>query len=247
MGSIDRYLEVKGLEKSYQDSIVFTDLSFSLGKGECLSLLGPSGHGKSTLLKCIAGLEMADQGQIIVRGVDRSRQPTEKRKIVYLHQRALLFPHMNVEENIAFGLKARKIDKDVLKEKVDRWLSMTGLSSHKNKYPHQLSGGQQQRVAMARALIIEPDLVLLDEPFHALDQMLKQELYEEMTALFKDLDITSVLVTHDVREALILGTKFAWLENTVFKLFTDKRSFIEDPSTGVRELLAFWKKLEDED
>lgn len=247
MGSVDLFLNVKGLEKSYQDSIVFKELSFSLGKGECLSLLGPSGHGKSTLLKCIAGLEMADQGQIIVRGVDRSRQPTEKRKIVYLHQRALLFPHMNVEENISFGLKARKIDKDVLKEKVDRWLSLTGLTGHKNKYPHQLSGGQQQRVAMARALIIEPDLVLLDEPFHALDQMLKQELYKEMTTLFEELDITSVLVTHDVREALILGDRFAWMEDKVFKLFTEKKAFIEDPRTGVKQLLAFWKKLEDED
>lgn len=247
METVTSFFQVELLTKSYGETTIFENVAFTVEKGQCLTLMGPSGQGKSTLLKCLAGLEEADRGKLVVRGTDLSREPTEKRKVVYLQQEALLFPHMNVEENIAFGLKARKLDKALIREKVEKWLELTGLQAHRHKRAHQLSGGQQQRVAIARALIIEPDVVLLDEPFHALDQMLKQKLYKEVQELFDSLNVTSILVTHDVREALIWGERFGWMENQQLKIYDSKAGFISDPQTGVKELTEFWKNIDHED
>jgi putrescine transport system ATP-binding protein len=244
MEPVSPYLHIDGLSKTYQDIPVLKESALQLEKGECLAILGPSGHGKSTLLKCIAGLEEADQGSIIVRGQELSRKPTRDRNIVYLQQNTLLFPHMTVGQNISFGLKARKLNETTIEKKVDHWLRLTGLQKHKSKKPNQLSGGQQQRVAMARALIIEPDVVLLDEPFHALDQMLKKKLYKEVQDLFEQLDITSILVTHDVREAMIWGDQLAWMENKKLMIYEDQAAFIEDPRTGVKDVVKFWKNLD---
>jgi putrescine transport system ATP-binding protein len=244
MEPVSPYLQIEGLSKTYDGVPVLKEAAFQLEKGDCLAILGPSGHGKSTLLKCIAGLEDADGGKIIVRGKELSHTPTEYRKVVYLQQKTLLFPHMTVKENISFGLRARKIKQKIINEKVEHWLQLMGLEDHKSKQPRQLSGGQQQRVAMARALIIEPDVVLLDEPFHALDQMLKQKLYKEVQDLFEQLDITSILVTHDVREAMIWGNQFAWMENEKLKIFKDQTAFVEDPRTGVKDVVNFWKNID---
>ena len=246
MENLSSYIELSGLRKSFDDQMIFKDVSFRLGRGECLTVMGPSGHGKSTLLHCIAGMEEVDQGRIIVRGQDRSQATAEQRNIIYLHQKPLLFPNMNVRENIAYGLKARKVDPVVIQAKVKQWLEMMGLTAHSQKYPEQLSGGQQQRVALARALILDPDVILMDEPFHALDELLKQKLYDEVLSILKDQNITTIWVTHDVKEALIFGDKFAWMEKQTLELFRDRKAFIKDRRSGIKDIISFWKDLEHE-
>jgi ABC-type Fe3+/spermidine/putrescine transport system ATPase subunit len=237
------FAEIKNIAKSYNSKAVLTDVSVSINHQETLSILGKSGCGKSTLLKIIAGIEKQDTGKIILTGNDISNKNPEERNIVYLFQEPLLFPHLNVFENIAFGLRIRKINSAEIKQKVAAMLESLGLTAHNLKMPHQLSGGQKQRVAFGRALIINPPLILLDEPFSSLDTEIRnqmQELYKKVAAEFK---ITALFVTHDIKEALMMGNRIAYMENGLLKTYASKNDFINDEITGAKKEIAFWNNL----
>ena len=210
---------------------------------QTLSVLGESGSGKSTLLKIIAGLEDADEGDILVDGESILHQKPKDRGTVYLYQEPLLFPHLTVEENICFGLKFKKQNSGSIKQETRRMIGQLKLSGQEAKYPHQLSGGQKQRVAFGRAFIIHPKILLLDEPFASLDPGTRQE----MQALFKEIadkeKITSLFVTHDLKEALMTGDRFGMMNNGRLTLYETRDAFIEDSTTGVKQEIEFWKNL----
>lgn len=191
------YVEVKNLCKKYKETKIFENLNFSIEEGEFLTLLGPSGCGKSTLLRSIAGLEEISGGEIFVEGKDISGLNPRERNISMVFQSYALFPNMTVSENIAFGLKMKKMSKDEIDKKVKEMISLVELNGKENNYPKELSGGQQQRVALARALAIEPKILLLDEPLSALDAKIRKTLRLQIRKLQKELNITTIFVTHD--------------------------------------------------
>lgn len=199
------YLEIIDLTKNFGKIKAVDHISFSLEKGKFLTLLGPSGCGKTTTLRIIAGFEIPDGGKVILSGKDITFLPPNKRNIGMVFQSYALFPNLNVFDNIAYGLRIRKIPSKKIKEKVESLLELSKLTDVKNHYPHQLSGGQQQRVALARALAIEPDVLLLDEPLSALDAKIRVILREEIRELQRKLKITTVYVTHDQEEALSMS------------------------------------------
>jgi len=185
------------------------DVSINIGRGEFLTLLGPSGSGKTTFLMILAGFEKPTSGQLVSDGADITNQPAEKRSAGMVFQGYALFPHMTVEQNIAFPLKVRKRPADDIKRRVADMIERVGLKAHAHKLPSQLSGGQQQRVALARALVFEPGVLLLDEPFSALDKSLRTQMQEEMKRLHTETGTTFVFVTHDQGEALALSSRVA--------------------------------------
>ncbi|WP_296878163.1 ABC transporter ATP-binding protein [Thomasclavelia sp.] len=202
------YIEFKDICKSYDgQNQVLKKINLNIEKGELVTLLGPSGCGKSTLLRSLAGLEEISSGKIILDGQDITDVPVQKRGIGMVFQQYSLFQNMNVEENIAFGLKIAKVDKQEIEEKVKRVIEMVDLVGKEKSYPNQLSGGQQQRVAIARALVNEPKVLLLDEPLSAIDAKLRRELQEKIKRVQKELKITTVFVTHDQDEAMIMSDK----------------------------------------
>ncbi|AZB44062.1 ABC transporter ATP-binding protein [Bacillus sp. FJAT-42376] len=204
------YLQFNGT-KEFNKKKILNQLKLSIGQGEILSLIGPSGTGKSTLLKCMAGLETLDSGQFILDGKDLTSVPARKREIVLVFQQALLFPHMTVFENVEYGLKIKKEKKDVRAEKVRKMLEKTEMEHASRHYPDQLSGGEQQRAALARALVLEPKLLLLDEPFANIDPLLRDKLRIWVKGLLKEQNITSIFVTHDMEEAAMIGDELAIL------------------------------------
>lgn len=202
-------IELVNIKKSFNDKYVLKNVSFSVNEGEILCLLGPSGCGKSTTLKIIAGLLDADDGKIYLDGNLVNKIPVEKRGAVIVFQDFLLFPHLNIEENISFGLKMRKKNKKYIVEKVKKITKMVGLDGIGRKYPSELSGGQKQRVALARALAVEPKILLLDEPFANLDINIRNSMRELIRNLQRKLNITTILVTHNKEEALTMGDSIA--------------------------------------
>lgn len=236
-------LELKNLTKNYGEERVLQDVNLRLVRGSVLSLLGASGSGKTTLLKIIAGLETADSGQIFSNDEEISAQKPQRRNMVYLYQEALLFPHLTVYENVAFGLRIRKNDASVIEQKVRQMLSITEMEEHAHKMPTQLSGGQKQRVAFARAVVIEPKLLLLDEPFGALDAQTRQLMQELFLSLTKTLALSALFVTHDLKEAILMGDQIGKIDKGNLKLYPDKVAFFEDASSGVQEEIDFWKEI----
>lgn len=208
-----------------------------------MSILGKSGCGKSTLLKIIAGLELQDNGQILLKEKDISHTKPNERNIVYLFQEPLLFPHLNVFENIAFGLRIRKVLPAEIQRKANEMLVSLELLDHQKKMPHQLSGGQKQRVAFGRAIIINPPLILLDEPFSSLDVEIRHAMQQLYKRLAKQFNITALFVTHDIKEALLMGDQIAYMENGIMQIFDNKKDFINDSRTGVKSEIAFWNTL----
>lgn len=199
-------VEVRDVSKSYEQGVpVLRDASLTVAQGERLSLLGPSGSGKTTLLDLMAGFIFPDQGQILIGGVDQTGVGTHKRNIGIVFQNHALFPHMSIWENVAFGLRSRHIHRSEIKERVAASLEMVGLASTADRRPKQLSGGQQQRVAFARAIVLNPAVLLLDEPFASLDTALRTSMRLELIRLQEELGIPAVLVTHDQEEALAFG------------------------------------------
>ncbi|MCS6983849.1 MAG: ABC transporter ATP-binding protein [Leptospiraceae bacterium] len=207
-------LELCTISKAFlKGQPVLKDISLKVEKGEFLAVLGPSGCGKTTLLRIIAGLEYPDKGDVYINGQAMTHLPAEKRPVNTVFQNYALFPHLTVEENIAFGLKIRKIEKAQIRQKVKEMLSLVHLEGLGKRYPHELSGGQKQRVALARALINEPQLLLLDEPMAALDESLRKKMQVELKKLQRELELTFVMVTHDQEEALAMADRVLLLYN----------------------------------
>ncbi|EOU1840141.1 ABC transporter ATP-binding protein [Clostridium perfringens] len=198
-------IELKGITKSYGKDTILDNLSLNIKKNEFLTLLGPSGCGKTTTLKIIAGFETADSGQVVFENNIINDIPPYERQLNTVFQKYALFPHMNVYENIAFGLKLKKIPKDIIDQKVKEMLKLVALEGYENRDIEALSGGQQQRVAIARALVNEPKVLLLDEPLGALDMKLRKEMQIELKRIQQKLGITFIFVTHDQEEALTMS------------------------------------------
>jgi len=195
-------IEVSGVNKRFGDFVALEDVNVSLPTGQLTALLGPSGGGKSTLLRIIAGLETADSGKITIEGVDATGLPAQKRNVGFVFQHYAVFKHMTVAKNVSFGLDIRKRPKDEIARRVDELLRLVHLQQFSHRLPSQLSGGQRQRMALARALAVEPKVLLLDEPFGALDAKVRKELREWLRRLHDEVHVTTVFVTHDQEEAL---------------------------------------------
>lgn len=237
------FLEVQHIVKSFGPEKVVKDLSFSLEGKKTLSILGKSGCGKTTMLKTIGGLVSPDSGSIRLNGKDITHTKPEKRNIVYLYQEDLLFPHLNAFENIAFGLRLKKIPKGTINDQVDHMLQSLELKNQAKKMPNQLSGGQRQRVSFGRAIITNPSLLLLDEPFGSLDSGTRQRMQVLFKKLTAEFDISSLFVTHDLKEAVSMGDQIGFMQAGILKVYTDKKAFINDPVTGVKNEIAFWGGL----
>ncbi|MEF9895615.1 MAG: ATP-binding cassette domain-containing protein, partial [Clostridia bacterium] len=194
------YVELQSISKSFGDFRALNDISFGVQKGKLVALLGPSGSGKTTILRIIAGLEAPDAGQIVLDGRVVNDIAASERGIGFVFQNYALFRYMTVAENIAFGLKVQKKSKREIAQRVNELLELTGLSGMEKRYPNQLSGGQRQRVAFARALAPRPQLLLLDEPFAAIDAKVRKELRAWLKQMIEKVGITSIFVTHDQDE-----------------------------------------------
>lgn len=205
------YLKINNVFKSYDQKRVLNNISLDIEEGEFLCLLGPSGCGKTTLLKIIAGLEDVNSGTIILQDKDITNLEPSKRGFGIVFQSYALFPNMTAYNNIAFPLKERKVSKEKIDNKVKEVLETVGLTNEAHKYPKALSGGQQQRIAIARALALEPKFLLLDEPMSALDAKVRHKLRMDIKRLQKELNITTIMVTHDQEEAITMADKIAIL------------------------------------
>ncbi len=195
-------IEIKDVHKRFGDFVALEDVSLNIPTGQLTALLGPSGGGKSTLLRIIAGLESADQGTVSIEGVEATHLPPQKRNVGFVFQHYAAFKHMSVAKNVAFGLEIRKRSKAETRRRVEELLDLVHLSQFSHRLPAQLSGGQRQRMALARALAVEPTVLLLDEPFGALDAKVRKELREWLRRLHDEVNVTTVFVTHDQEEAL---------------------------------------------
>ncbi len=224
------FVEFDRVQKSYDgETLVVKDLNLSMPKGEFLTMLGPSGSGKTTCLMMLAGFETATHGDIRLDGRSINTIPPHKRGIGMVFQNYALFPHMTVGENLSFPLEVRGIDKTVREEKIMRALGMVQMQDFVNRRPAQLSGGQQQRIALSRALVFEPELVLMDEPLGALDKQLRETLQFEITNLAHELGITVVYVTHDQTEALTMSDRVAVFDDGVIQQLAPPDELYEAP------------------
>ena len=221
------------VQKSYDgETLVVKDLNLSIGQGEFLTMLGPSGSGKTTCLMMLAGFETATHGEILLGGQPINNIPPHKRGIGMVFQNYALFPHMTVAENLAFPLQVRKMSKSDQEEKVKRALDMVQMGAFGGRRPAQLSGGQQQRIALARALVFEPELVLMDEPLGALDKQLREHMQFEITNLAHNLGITTVYVTHDQTEALTMSDRVAVFDDGRIQQLAPPDELYEAPSNS---------------
>ncbi len=203
------HLAISGVTKRFGAAVVLDDLSIAVAQGEFVSLLGPSGCGKTTLLRCVAGLLQPDAGRIAVGGAEITRLPAHRRNVGVVFQNYALFPHLTVAENIGFGLRAQGVAKRDAAPRVAEALRLVRMEAHAEKAVTALSGGQQQRVAVARALVVRPALLLLDEPFSALDRKLRETMQVELKQLLREVGITAIFVTHDQEEALVVSDRIA--------------------------------------
>jgi iron(III) transport system ATP-binding protein len=206
------HLELAKLSKKFGTTQAVHELTLQVNRGEILSILGPSGCGKTTTLRMIAGLEIPSSGAILSNGRDITRLPARSRNMGMVFQNYALFPHLDVFENIAFGLKTRRLDSATIQQRVAKALGAVRMEGYERRSVHQLSGGQQQRIALARALAIEPEVLLLDEPLSNLDPSLREDLRDQIRNVIREFEVTTVFVTHDQQEAFALADRVAIME-----------------------------------
>lgn len=243
---MDNAISFKDIEKSYGDKTILKNFNLSIPKGEFITIVGSSGCGKTTVLKMINGLLKPNKGKIFVHGKDISDMDLTnlRRNIGYSIQGSVLFPHMTVEENISYVPNLlNKKDKNKTKKAVDKWMNIVGLDNDmKDRYPSELSGGQQQRVGIARSLAASPDVLLMDEPFGAVDEITREQLQDEILSIYKKTGITVLFVTHDISEALKLGTKVIVMNKGKIEQYCSPEELINNPATDfVNKLIK--KKL----
>ena len=224
-------LEIRNLTKTFDGQNAVEDVSLTIYKGEIFALLGPSGCGKSTLLRMLAGFEQPTEGQIVLDGQDMSHVPPYQRPINMMFQSYALFPHMTVEQNIAFGLKQDKMPRGEITERVAEMLSLVHMQEFAKRKPHQLSGGQRQRVALARSLAKRPKLLLLDEPMGALDKKLRDRMQLEVTDILERVGVTCVMVTHDQEEAMTMAGRIAIMNRGKFVQIGEPEEIYEHPNS----------------
>ena len=225
-------IELKEISKTYGDNTVLNNLSLNIKKNEFLTLLGPSGCGKTTTLKIIAGFETADEGTVLFGGNNISELPPYKRKLNTVFQKYALFPHMNIYENIAFGVRIKKLSKDEIDKKVKEMLKLVALEGFEKRSVESLSGGQQQRVAIARALVNEPEVLLLDEPLGALDLKLRKEMQLELKKIQQELGITFIFVTHDQEEALTMSDTIVVMNKGLIQQMGTPEDIYNEPANA---------------
>lgn len=229
----DICLELKNIQKSFtKEEDVLKGISLSISKGEFITLLGASGCGKTTTLRIIAGLEMPDEGQVFLEGRDVTKLEPEERDVNTVFQNYALFPHMNVADNIGYGLKLKRIPKNEIKKKVSEMLELVQLSGYEKRKPSELSGGQRQRVAIARALVNNPKVLLLDEPLGALDLQLRRAMQAELKRLQKKLGITFIYITHDQEEAINMSDRIAVMNQGRFEQIGTPDEIYNHPKTS---------------
>jgi len=224
-------VQLRNVDKFYGDLQVVRGVSFTLHDREFLALLGPSGCGKTTTLRMIGGFIRVDGGEILIDGKDMTDVPPERRPTAMVFQNYALWPHMSVHDNIAFGLKLRKVPKAEIAERVRRMLDVVRLEGVEKRFPSQLSGGQQQRVALARALVLGPDILLLDEPLSNLDAKLRVRMRDEIRRIQQELQITTIYVTHDQEEALTMADRIAVMNQGVIEQLGDSGDIYDRPAT----------------
>lgn len=210
-------LQITNMRKSFGSHVALRDISIDVESAEFICLLGKSGCGKTTLLRLIAGLETHDQGTLLLDGNDLTQIPSHKRNIGMVFQSLALFPHLNVGDNVAYGMRLAGVAKDKAGPRVTQLLNMVGLTGLEKRSVTALSGGQRQRVAIARALALKPDVFLMDEPFSALDAGLRDQMQEEVKRIQRDLNVTTVFVTHDQREAMALADRIVVMNNGIIE------------------------------
>ncbi len=239
-------IDISHVNKKFGDFVALDDVTVSLPTGQLTALLGPSGGGKSTLLRIIAGLERADTGTIEIEGVDATRTAPQKRNVGFVFQHYAVFKHMTVAKNVAFGLEIRNRPKAEIADRVDELLKLVHLSQFAHRLPSQLSGGQRQRMALARALAIQPKVLLLDEPFGALDAKVRKELREWLRRLHDEVPVTTVFVTHDQEEALEVADEIVVInEGRIEQIGTPDQLYDEPANDFVMDFLGEVTQLGD--
>lgn len=230
-------VEIDGLTKAYGAVKAIEGISLAVEPGEVLTLLGPSGCGKTTLLQSIAGFVVPDEGDVRLDGASILATPPEKRRTAMLFQQYALFPHLSVRDNVGFGLRMARVHKNEAGSRIEEALKLVRIQELADRRPSQLSGGQKQRVALARAVVTEPRLLLLDEPLGALDQNLREEMQVELRKLQRNLGVTTVMVTHDQREAIVLSDRIAVMKSGCIEQFGTPTEIYDHPRT--RYIAAF--------
>jgi spermidine/putrescine transport system ATP-binding protein len=230
-GGAEPTVRLEGVSKDFGDLVAVRDLDLDVGRGEFFTLLGPSGCGKTTTLRMVAGFEELTTGRVLIDGADVAGLPSYRRPTNTVFQSYALFPHLSVGDNVAFGLRRKKVPKQEITERVQSELERVGLAAEINRKPNQLSGGQQQRVALARALVNLPKVLLLDEPLGALDLKLRKELQIELKRIQRDVGITFIYVTHDQEEALTMSDRIAVMSNGIVQQIGTPENVYERPRT----------------
>ena len=224
-------LEIRDMTMLYKSGDGVKNINLSVEKGELVTLLGPSGCGKTTILRTVGGFLRNQSGQVLIDGVDVAGLPPEKRPTAMVFQSYNLWPHMTVYENMAFGLKLRKVAKAEQKRRITEMLELIKMPGFEKKYPSQMSGGQQQRIAIGRSLLLQPDVLLLDEPFSALDAKIRSQMREELRKIQTDLCITVVFVTHDQEEAMALSDRIVVMNKGVFEQIGSPQDIYNRPAS----------------